>query len=80
MKCYSHFRDTKLKLRDVKQCIQGYTNTFTTKFQILHLSDFKILLDFCLGESGKLNLKMEFDLDLEYHQHDGRKLVLDRKH
>lgn len=40
-KCYSRFRDTKLKLRDVKQRIQGYTNTVTTKFQILHLSDFK---------------------------------------
>lgn len=63
-KCYSHFRDGKLKLRDFKQYIQSYTNTVTIKFQILRLiskeGDY-----FCLGGSGKLNLRMEFDLGLE---------------
>lgn len=37
----------------------------TTKFQILRLSSFKREDYFCLGGSGKLNLKMEFYLGLE---------------
>lgn len=37
----------------------------TTKFQILRLSGFKREDYFCLGGSGKLNLKMEFYLGLE---------------
>lgn len=40
------------------------TNAVTTKFQILYLSGYKRGDYFCLGGSGKLNLKIHFDLGL----------------